>query len=78
MSNENDLISLAVFRAKREMGRTQLDFQSEVLPYLTEHKDELNKSLEEMNMFRRRLLLDEIEKKQNEMDVMKALLSNCE
>jgi hypothetical protein len=75
---DNDLIALAFFRAKREFGRDKLDLQNDIMPYVAEHKDELNKALEEMNMFRRRLFLDEIEKKRTEIGVIEDLLKKCD
>jgi hypothetical protein len=76
--DDNDLIALAFYRARKELGRDRLDLRSDVMPYLTEHKAELSQALEEMNMFRRRLLLDEIEKKQTEISVIEGLLKKCD
>jgi hypothetical protein len=67
MKNEEETIILAVLRAKAELGKETLDMSRDVLPYMAEHKNELQKDVEDMTRFRMKILVGEIKEKTSEL-----------
>jgi len=70
-SNDNDVFALAVLRLKQGKNKQEkLDFITEVLPYVAEHKNELQSDIDSANRFRQSIVKEEIKKKIIEIQKM--------
>jgi hypothetical protein len=69
----NDIFALTVLRARKALGKTKLDMTKDVLPYLAEHKNELQNDIEEMHQFRSSLVKTEL---RNKIAELQAIVDN--
>jgi hypothetical protein len=52
MNRDNELFAIATIRCKKELGKSELNVEKDLLPYLAEHKNEIMKELEDINDIR--------------------------